>query len=270
MIIHIINVELPFLHLYNCLYKLPGSRNEDITLNQPMTNDLDNRISTLAQWLYIARYPVFFTGAGISTESGLPDFRGPDGVWTRKEKGLAPKHMDKPWDSVEPNKGHLAIVGLQKLGKLRFLISQNVDNLHLKSGIQPQLLAELHGNVTKLRCKKCGNTYDKKAAIEICPCGGSLSSSVVDFLQALPHKDLMLSFEHSRKSDLFIVAGSSLVVTPAADMPKEALMAGAKLAIINQGDTAFDSYAHLRFREGTGEVLSRIVKRLKRLMGYFE
>ncbi|MFC1885052.1 NAD-dependent deacetylase [Thermodesulfobacteriota bacterium] len=235
-----------------------------------MEEDLDKRLDILARWIYEAGYPVVFTGAGISTESGLQDFRGPDGLWTRKEKGLTPRPMDKPWDSVEPNKGHYAIVELQRLGKLRFLISQNVDNLHLKSGIQPELLAELHGNLTKLRCKKCGAQYECGDGSKICICGGALDSSVVDFGQALPEKDLMFSFEHSRKSDLFIVVGSSLVVTPAADMPREALGAGSKLVIINQGDTPFDSNAHLRFRESTGEVLTRAVKRLKRLMGYFE
>ena len=117
-----------------------------------MNEDLTKRIQILAQWLYESRYPVVFTGAGISTESGLPDFRGPDGVWTRRDKGLPPKPTNKPWDSVDPNEGHLAIVELQNLGKLKFLISQNVDNLHLKSGIRPELLAELHGNIAKLRC----------------------------------------------------------------------------------------------------------------------
>ncbi len=235
-----------------------------------MKEDLDKRIQTLAQWLYECRYPVVFTGAGISTESGLPDFRGPDGLWTRRDKGLPPKPMTRSWDSVDPSKGHMAIVELQKLGKLRFLISQNVDNLHLKSGIRPELLAELHGNITKLRCTLCGKTIDKSAGKATCECGGSLTSSVVDFGQSLPERDLRLSFIHSRESDLFIVAGSSLVVTPAADMPLEAIQSGAKLAIINQGETPFDSRAHLRFSEAIGEVLPRAVKRLKGLMGQFE
>ena len=128
-----------------------------------MNTPLDQKIQSLAQWLYDSQYPVFFTGAGISTESGLPDFRGPEGLWTRRDKGLAPKSMNKPWDSVDPNSGHFALVELQKLGKLQFLISQNVDNLHLKSGIQPERLAELHGNMTKLRCAKCGKTVDRSA-----------------------------------------------------------------------------------------------------------
>jgi len=235
-----------------------------------MKDDLDHRIQTLAQWLYESRYLVVFTGAGISTESGLPDFRGPDGIWTRRDKGLSPSPMTRPWDAVEPNMGHLAIVELQKLGKLKYLISQNVDNLHLKSGIPPDLLAELHGNITKLRCRRCGNTVDRSRGETRCECGGELRDSVVNFGESLPEKDLMLSFEHSRKSDLFIVVGSSLVVTPAADMPREALHSGAKLVILNQGETPFDRSAHLRFYEGIGDVLPRVVKRLKRLMGLFE
>ncbi len=235
-----------------------------------MDEDLGKRIQTLAQWLYESRYPVFFTGAGVSTESGLPDFRGPDGVWTRRDKGLPPRPMTRSWDSVEPNPGHMALVELQNLGKLKFLISQNVDNLHLKSGIRPELLAELHGNMTRLRCGRCGKTIDRSAAGARCQCGGQLVSSVVDFGQPLPEKDLGLSFEHSRKSDLFVVAGSSLVVTPAADMPLEALRSGAKLVIINKGETPFDASVSLRFDEGIGEVLPRAVKRMKRLMGLFE
>ena len=235
-----------------------------------MDADLTKRIQRLAEWLYESSYPVVFTGAGISTESGLPDFRGPDGLWTRRDKGLPPKSMARPWDSVEPNAGHLAIVELQEIGKLKFLISQNVDNLHLKSGIQPDLLAELHGNMTKLRCTRCGNTVNIAIAQKRCACGGELVKSVVDFGESLPERDLRLSFEHSQRSDLFIVVGSSLVVTPAADMPREALRAGAKLVIINEGETPFDPLAHLRFHERIGDVFPRAVKRLKRLMGRFE
>jgi NAD-dependent deacetylase len=153
------------------------------------------------------------------------------------------------------------------VGKLRFLISQNVDNLHIKSGIRPELLAELHGNITRVRCTRCSNTYDRAESLRACPCGGTLTPSTVDFGQALPERDLALAFEHSRKSDLFLVAGSSLVVTPAADMPAEALRAGAKLVIINEGATPFDRYAALRFFEPIGAVLPQAVERLKVLMG---
>ncbi len=235
-----------------------------------MSEPLNAKIQTLASWIYDSQYLVVFTGAGISTESGIPDFRGPDGVWTRRDKGLPPQPTAVSWDTIEPNSGHLSIVELQKLGKLKFLISQNVDNLHLKSGVDPTRLAELHGNKMKLRCTRCERTFDKDTSLSACHCGGDFISSVIDFGQSLPQKDVQLSFEHSQKSDLFIVVGSSLVVTPAADMPKEALRAGSKLAIINQGETPFDQHADLRFYDAIGMVLPRAVKRLKRLMGFFE
>ena len=229
-----------------------------------MLSDLNRRINTLAQWMFEAKHLVVFTGAGISTESGLPDFRGPDGIWTRQAKGLPTKPRD--FSSVEPNAGHLAIVELQKLGRLSFLISQNVDNLHLRSGIHPYLLAELHGNVTKLRCTRCETQVDRSTNMDRCSCGGRLVSSVVNFGQSLPRKELDDSHWHSQHCDLFIVCGSSLVVTPAADMPRVAVQSGAKLVIINKGETPFDRVTHLRFEERTGEVLPPAVHRLKELM----
>ncbi len=227
--------------------------------------DLSRRINTLAQWMFESEYLVVFTGAGISTESGLRDFRGPDGLWTRRDKGLSTPSQD--FTSVEPNAGHLAIVELQNLGKLAFLISQNVDNLHLKSGINPDLLAELHGNLTKVRCIQCEFKMDRFEDTTECPlCGGKLESSVVNFGQSLPSKDLAESYQHSQNCDLFVVVGSSLVVTPAADMPRVALQSGARLVIINQGETPFDRNAHLCFSEAIGEVLPPAVAKLKGLL----
>jgi len=227
--------------------------------------DLNRRTGELAERLLASKYPVVFTGAGISTESGLRDFRGPDGLWTRRDKGLATPEQD--WTNVEPNSGHVAIVELQKLGKLAFLISQNVDNLHLKSGIKPELLAELHGNLTKVRCVQCDFKMDRVEGERECPlCGGKLKSSVVNFGDSLPAKDLEVSYEHSQRCDLFIVVGSSLVVYPAAEMPRVALQAGAKLVIINQGETPYDTHAHLLFSEAIGEVLPAVVEKLKGLM----
>ena len=227
--------------------------------------DLNQRIGELAQWLLTSKYPVIFTGAGLSTESGLRDFRGPDGLWTRRDKGLPTPEQD--WTNVEPNSGHVAIVELQKLGKLAFLISQNVDNLHLKSGIKPELLAELHGNLTKVRCLKCEFKMDRVEGERECPlCGGKLKSTVVNFGDSLPAKDLEESYEHAQRCDLFIVVGSSLVVYPAAEMPRVALQAGAKLVIINQGETPYDTHAHLLFSEAIGEVLPAAIIRLKNLM----
>lgn len=231
-----------------------------------MSTSLDERIETLARWMFEAERLVVFTGAGVSTESGLPDFRGPDGIWTRRDRGLPPKPLDKPWFAFEPNQAHLAIVELQELDKLDFLISQNVDNLHLKSGIRSDLLAELHGNITKLRCMHCKTQVDKAGAPETCSCGGQLVSSVVNFGDPIPEKALTDSYAYSESCDLFVVVGSSLVVTPAAHMPRVALEAGARLVIINRGETPFDRVCHLRFNEKAGEVLLRAVIRLKEMM----
>jgi len=231
-----------------------------------MASELSQRIETLARWMLESDYIVVFTGAGISTESGLRDFRGPDGLWTRRDKGLSTPSQD--FTVAEPNPGHLAILELQNLGKLAFLISQNVDNLHLKSGIRQELLAELHGNITKVRCSKCEFCLDRFDDIEECPlCGGKLGPSVVNFGQSLPKKDLAESYRHSEKCDLFIVVGSSLVVYPAADMPRVALEAGARLVIINQGETPYDGSAHLRFTEAIGDVLPEAVEQLRKLAG---
>lgn len=234
-------------------------------MNYTVSPEFSRRIDTLTQWMFDAKHLVVFTGAGISTESGLPDFRGPDGIWTRQAKGLLSEPRD--FSSAQPNAGHLAIAELQRIGKLSFLISQNVDNLHLKSGIRPDLLAELHGNITKLRCTKCEFLLDNFDDQITCPlCGGKLRSSVVNFGEALPQKDLADSYWHSRNCDLFIVAGSSLVVTPAADMPRVAIQSGARLVIINRGETPFDGVAELQFWESTGEVLPLAVTRLRRLI----
>ena len=226
--------------------------------------DLEERIERLAQWIFEAENIVFLTGAGISTESGLPDFKGPEGIWTRRDKGLPTKF--RLFTSVEPNAGHRAIVELQDLGKLRFLITQNVDNLHLRSGIRPELLAELHGNVTRLRCQKCQTQVAKSLGLETCSCGGKLVSSVINFGDPLPKKDLEDSFWHSSQSDLFVVVGSSLVVGPANELPEVALRGRARLVIINQGETSVDSRCHLRFEENIVEVLPPAVDRLKKLM----
>ena len=225
---------------------------------------LEERIEQLAQWMYEATNIVLLTGAGISTEPAPAEFRGTEGAWTGQEKVFPTKF--RLFTSVEPNEAHRAIVELQNLGKLKFLITQNVDNLHLRSGIRPELLAELHGNVARLRCQKCQSQVAKSLGLEVCSCGGKLVSSVITFGDPLPKKDLEDAFWHSSQCDLFIVIGSSLVVGPANELPEVALRTRARLVIINRGETSMDSRCHLRFEEDIGEVLPPAVSRLRGLL----
>ena len=244
--------------------------------------EFDDKIETTARWNLESKMLVVFTGAGISTESGLPDFRGPDGIWTRRDKGLPPRHVD--WSSVKPNKAHMAIVELQQMGKLGFLISQNVDNLHLESGIDLNGIAELHSNHLLMRCLNCDGLFKKEEVgwndlihgkgyrrpvngRPRCPnCGGQLISSVVNFGDPMPEKEMELSIQHSKECDLFIVIGSSLVVYPAADMPLYALNNGAKLILINKGETPIDDLVHIRFWDGAGTIMPAIVSRTKEIL----
>ena len=229
-------------------------------------SDLKERIETLVSWMASARHLVLFTGAGISTESGLPDFRGPDGLWTRRDKGLPPPKFD--WMSAKPNQSHTAILKLQEIKKLAFLISQNIDNLHLESGINPDLIAELHGNLMKMRCPNCGHKCERVPDLKECPlCSHELKTSVVNFGDPMPVDEVEKAEWHSKHADVFVVAGSSLVVYPAANMPVIALQSGAKLVIINQGLTPLDDVCHLRFQESVGDVLVPAVSRLREITG---
>src|ERR671926_622638 len=123
---------------------------------------LEQNIGMIARWIIECAHIVAFTGAGISTDSGIPDFRGPQGVWTRRDAGLPAPRWRVPPGEIEPNASHLALVELQRLGKLRFLITQNTDNLHRRSGIDPALLAELHGNGRLMRCLSCDRQFSRE------------------------------------------------------------------------------------------------------------
>jgi mono-ADP-ribosyltransferase sirtuin 6 len=248
--------------------------------------DLEEKIETAAQWIAEAEHFVAFTGAGISTSSGLPDFRGPDGVWTRRDKGLPPPKMDVSWDEVTPNAGHYALVDLLEMGKLKYLISQNVDGLHAKSGIPFDKMSELHGNMYFMKCLNCGKKmtfeeagWDKtrwgkgyrttpvQKGQPKCPeCNGRLISSIVNFGDPLPEDELYEAYKHSEKSDVFFVIGSSLVVSPAANMPGIAKKNGAKLIILNLQETPYDDIADLRFFEDINKVLLPIVEKVKDML----
>ncbi|MDF2695427.1 MAG: cobB2, partial [Labilithrix sp.] len=214
-----------------------------------IVNDKRLVIDMLVEWILEARHLVAFTGAGISTDSGIPDFRGPDGVWTRRDAGLPPPRWKTPAASVCPNASHQALVKLQDAGKLAFVISQNTDGLHLRSGIEPDRLAELHGNGRLMRCLACDARVSREAVgwdvdrfgrgyrthrpvrgQPACPeCGGRLASSVVNFGDPLPERDLALATVHAAACDVMLALGSSLVVTPAASLVGLALENGARV-----------------------------------------
>ncbi len=248
--------------------------------------NLENKIEKAARWIYNSENLVLFTGAGISTHSGLPDYRGPDGVWTRRDKGLPPPTIKLSWDEVKPNKGHYAIVDLLEMGKLDYVISQNVDGLHAKSGIPFDKMAELHGNMYFMKCLHCDEKitfeeagWDKKTwgkgyrtnrvrkGQPKCPkCGGRLISSIVNFGDPLPEDELTEAMMKSRNADVFFVVGSSLVVSPAANMPAIAQKNGARLIILSLGKTPYDNRADLRFYQDINKVLIPIVEKVENLL----
>ena len=254
-----------------------------------MTRDrlLGEQIGTIARWVVGSERVVAFTGAGISTDSGIPDFRGPDGVWTRRDAGLPPPRWRVAPGRVGPNASHLALFELQRIGKLRFLVTQNTDGLHRRSGIDPKILAELHGNGRLMRCLRCERVRDRQGVgwdaerwgpgyrtqnpvpgQPACPdCGGRLVSSVVNFGDPLPQREYEMADRHARRCDLMLVLGSSLRVRPASSLVGLALRSGARVVLINRGKTPYDGAATLRVRAGIGEVIPPAVERAKRLLG---
>jgi NAD-dependent deacetylase len=248
--------------------------------------DLEQQIQTIARWIVAAQHVVAFTGAGISTDSGIPDFRGPDGVWTRRDKGLPPPRWKVAGNQIRPNPSHLALAGLQRLGKLQFLITQNTDNLHRASGIRPETLAELHGNGSLMRCLGCDRQYpledvgwdckrwgdgyrtDRPVPGQPkCPaCGGRLISSVVNFGDPMPAKEMQVAARHAKQCDLMLALGSSLVVQPAASLVALAVQSGARLVLINRGETPYDDIATLRSWSGIGDAMPPAVERARHVL----
>jgi NAD-dependent deacetylase len=254
---------------------------------ETIVNRLDKQIETIARWIVESNCIVAFTGAGISTDSGIPDFRGPEGVWTRRNAGLPAPRWRVPPGQIEPNASHLSLVELQRLGKLRFLITQNTDDLHRRSGIRPELLAELHGNGQLMRCLGCDRMYIRQEVgwdtqrwgpgyrthkpvpgqPSCSACGGRLVSSVVNFGDPLPQREYELAEGHTRHCDLMLVLGSSLLVQPAASLVGLALRSGAQVVLINRGETPYDRAVTLRVWGGIGEVIPPVVELTKRALG---
>jgi NAD-dependent deacetylase len=247
---------------------------------------VDPDIAELANLLRNARRAVVFTGAGISTESGIPDFRSPGGIWTKMrpiEFGdfLASQEMrDESWrrrfamqeqfGGAKPGRGHRALASLYKAGKIPGIVTQNIDNLHQDSGFAANHVVELHGNTTFATCLDCAKRYELPWVKERftgsggrspdCPdCGGFIKTATVSFGQSMPEAAMRRAQELTESCDLFIAIGSSLVVWPAAGFPLAAKRNGARLVIINRDATEFDEIADLVVREDIGSTLAPFI-----------
>jgi NAD-dependent deacetylase len=248
-----------------------------------MPNDQD--IAELAQAIAQARRAVVFTGAGISTESGIPDFRSPGGIWTRmapidfsdflasdearRETWRRRFAMEETFRAAAPNRGHRAVAELVRRGKVAAVITQNIDGLHQAAGIADDRVIELHGNTTYAHCLDCKSRYELDAlrvAFErdgtapLCDdCGGYVKTATISFGQAMPVAAMRRAETETLAADLFIVAGSSLVVYPAAGLPELAKHNGASLLIINREPTGLDPIADLVLNRSIGETLGAAV-----------
>lgn len=237
--------------------------------------------AALARHLDAANRVVVFTGAGISTESGIPDFRSPGGVWSkmkpimfqdfvrsaemRKEGWSRVFNRTAGWTGAAPNAGHNAVTTLLQRGKVSAIITQNVDNLHQNSGAPADKVIELHGNASYAKCLDCGERHElddlelpwRRGEEIVCThCAGLLKTATISFGQAMPEHEMMRATEESRACDLFLVLGSSLVVYPAAGLPVEAKRHGAKLIIVNREPTELDQYADLVLNTEIGPLLT--------------
>lgn len=252
-----------------------------------IVTDLET-IERVAGWLRESSYTVVLTGAGISTESGIPDFRGPQGVWTKnpgaeraatiqnfmanrdsRVRSWQNRISNNTWADAQPNAGHIALATLERKGKLDTLVTQNIDSLHLKAGSSQSRIIEIHGTVRDFVCMGCGErgpierVLDRVRAGEEDPpcrtCGGILKSATISFGQNLVPEDLERAERAASECECFLAVGTSLTVYPVALLPEMALRNGARLVILNAQDTPYDQIAHEVISEQIGDVLPRIV-----------
>lgn len=247
--------------------------------------DLHSGVERLGDMIAQAASIVPFTGAGISTESGIPDFRSPGGLWTsnrpipfdefvasqdaRDEAWRRRFAMQDTFAAATPTRGHRALAALYKAGKIPGVITQNIDNLHQASGIKSADVIELHGNTTYARCIGCAARYElawAKSAFDVrghapsCTrCGEPVKTATISFGQAMPEEEMQRAAELAEQCDLFLAIGSSLVVWPAAGFPLLAKRSGARLVILNNEPTEQDEHADLVLRFDIGETLGPFV-----------
>lgn len=245
---------------------------------------MDEKIKLVAKKIKESKHLVVFTGAGISTESGIPDYRSQGGIWDKfkpvyfDEFMSSEKSRIKYWEQrldmekslsvSKPNAGHKSLAKLHDRGILKALITQNIDGLHEASGIPKEKIIELHGNTRRVRCMRCKKLISWEEAMvmidagekaPVCFCGGFLKPDTISFGQAMPVEETQRAAMLSSKSDVFIVVGSTLLVQPAALMPEHAKNAGSFLVIINLSETPYDNVCDVLIRGKAGEVLKKIV-----------
>ena len=244
---------------------------------------MSDDVTTVVSWLREARRVLVFTGAGISTESGIPDFRGPNGLWTKVDPSrftiqnfVADSEVRREsWqnrlhstlEEARPNAGHRAVAELEQLGKVGTVVTQNIDGLHQLAGSRDVI--ELHGTTREAACLSCrrrlpiASVLDRVREGDVDPhceiCGGLLKTATISFGQALIEADLIRAHAEASACDLCLAAGSTLSVWPAAGVPLEARRSGARLVIVNDGDTELDEVASAVIRGRTGEVLPALV-----------
>jgi len=248
--------------------------------------DLDSAVARLQEMVHEAGTVVPFTGAGLSTESGIPDFRSPGGLWDRYrpipfDEFLASQEarnetwrrrfaMEEQFGGALPGRGHRAIASLYRAGKVPAVITQNIDNLHQASGIAAEHVVELHGNTTFATCLDCSERYElswvrrrmdaANGCAPDCPaCGGFVKTATVSFGQTMPDVAMRRAQDLAQSCDLFLAIGSSLVVWPAAGFPLMAKRNGARLVIINREPTEFDAIADLVVHQDIGTVLAPLI-----------
>jgi len=249
---------------------------EDIKELYDSPEKFNKKVMRLAQYIRESKHFVIFTGAGISTSAGIPDFRGPQGVWT-----LAAKNEKRTAPTVSvikalPTATHMSIVKLQEENICKFLITQNCDGLHRRSGLHPEKIAELHGNGNVEECEKCQRKYFRDFTAYrlshvsdhftgrycVAPgCGGRLLEWTIDFGQNLPEREITSGFLNAKKADLHLVLGSSLTVSPACTMPEKTSKHG-KLVICNLQKTPLDDVCHLRIFSKTDDLMIALMKEL--------
>ena len=250
---------------------------------------MEEKIALIANKIREGGKNIVFTGAGISTESGIPDYRSQGGIWdkfrpvyfdefmssrdAREEYWRRWKELYRGITRAEPNAGHAAIAKLYSLGLLDAVITQNVDGLHQASGLGDEKIIELHGNTRRIRCMTCRkitatNEIQKRLdagdAAPECKCGGFLKPDTISFGQAMPVDEVEKAAALSQASDFFMVVGSTLLVQPAAHMPIYAKQNSAFLAIVNLSETPCDDMCDVLIRDKAGEVLQRIVEEVEK------